>query len=158
MVFAWKLPGVIPVDAQTAGDELSRIYKRDGGIDPKTVVDESREEGAPLHRCFEWDDAEAAEKYRRSQAMHVIRSITVVSEAMADDAPPTVIRAFVNTKSSPNYEPIQTVISSPDKYQVLLEQAKKDMRYFVQKYNVLSDSSALSMVIQAMGESLEGAL
>ena len=113
MVYAWKLPGIVPVDAQTAGDELSRIYKRDGGISLKTVVDESRGKDAPLHGCFEWDDTKAAEKYRQSQAAHIIRSITVVTEIAADNGSPMAVRAFVTTKTTPNYEPIQAVISSP---------------------------------------------
>lgn len=156
MVYAWKLPGIVPVDAQTAGDELSRIYKRDGGISLKTVVDESRGKDAPLHGCFEWDDTKAAEKYRQSQAAHIIRSITVVTEIAADNGSPMAVRAFVTTKTTPNYEPIQAVISSPDKYRVLLEQAKRDMQSFVQKYSVLSDHSALHLVIQNMKDSLGG--
>lgn len=71
MVYKWKIPGVIPVDAQTAGEELQRIYQEKGGLNPSDIVEESRHDSAPLHPCFEWDDETAAEKYRQTQAMQL---------------------------------------------------------------------------------------
>ena len=68
MTYKWKLPGIIPVEAQEAGEELDRIYKKYGELQPSTIVDESRDSSAPLHKCFEWDDQTAAEKYRETQA------------------------------------------------------------------------------------------
>ena len=152
MVYAWKLPGVVPVDAQTAGDELSRIYQQYGAIDPKTVVNESRREDAPLHRCFEWDDSKAAEKYRCDQARHIIRCITIAPVEESSSAAP--IRAFVTTRVTPRYEPIQTVLESPDKRKSLLDQAKRDMQFFMQKYKVISDIAEVGHVIGAMEDSL----
>ena len=63
MVYQWKIP-VAPVSAQTAGEELERLYRKHGKLDPADVVEESRDASAPLHGCFEWNDAIAAEKYR----------------------------------------------------------------------------------------------
>ena len=81
MTYQWKLPGVMPVDAQTAGDELERVYKKRGDIKPSTLVEESRPASAPLHRCFEWDDAIAAEKYRESQASYPLRLLLHIARA-----------------------------------------------------------------------------
>lgn len=67
-----------PVDAQTAGEELDRIRQEYGTLQPATVVDEARPDDAPLHPVFEWDDAEAAERYREHQASTLIRQVKVV--------------------------------------------------------------------------------
>ena len=68
------------VDAQTAGEELDRIRKEHGTLEPGTVVDESRPEEAPLHPAFEWHDPKAAELYREHQATHLIKQVRVVVE------------------------------------------------------------------------------
>ena len=81
MIYKWKIPGVIPVDAQTAGEELQRIYQEKGGLNPSDIVEESRNDSAPLHPCFEWDDEIAAEKYRQTQAMQIVRSIVTIQES-----------------------------------------------------------------------------
>ena len=67
------------VDAETAGQELDRIRRRDHTLQPRAVLDESRPEAAPLHPVFEWNDAEAAERYRLHQAKDLIRCVRVVT-------------------------------------------------------------------------------
>ena len=73
MIYKWKVAGLMPVDAQTAGEELNRIYTKNGALNPADIVDESRPEDAPLHDCFEWRDDVAAEKYREQQDAPGIR-------------------------------------------------------------------------------------
>lgn len=92
MVYQYKVP-YARVSAQTAGEELARIEKENGSLTPELVVDESREENAPLHPVFEWDDKKAAEHYRVMQAGSLIRNVTVKIEE-APRMEPT--RAFVN--------------------------------------------------------------
>lgn len=155
MVYTWKVPGVIPVDAQTAGDELDRIYKRDGSVSPQAVVDDNRPEGAPLHGCFEWDDAKAAEKYRCNQASHIIRNVSVtVQNVFEDSTESRPVRAFVSTEKPACYEPIIVAVSDEHKYVALLAQAKRDMENFIQKYDILSGSLPVGPVIEAMRNNL----
>ena len=71
----------------------SQRKKEKGLLTPELVVDESREENAPLHPVFEWDDKKAAEHYRVMQAGSLIRNVTVKIEE-APRMEPT--RAFVN--------------------------------------------------------------
>ena len=110
MIYKWKIPGVIPVDAQTAGEELQRIYQEKGGLNPSDIVEESRNDSAPLHPCFEWDDEIAAEKYRQTQAMQIVRSIVTIQES--DKKKPQEVRAFVHVQES--YHPISVVIGSKE--------------------------------------------
>ena len=80
MVYSYKSNVRIPVDAQTAGNEISRLRtENEGFFSPAVVVEASRPENAALHDVFEWNDALAAESFRLDQARYVIRSIVVTS-------------------------------------------------------------------------------
>lgn len=146
MTYQWKVPGVMPVDAQTAGNELQRIYERDGVIEPETVVEESKSPSAPLHSCFEWNDAKAAHKYRITQAQGIIRAIVAVDET--EKQPET--RAFVSVQSE--YHPVSVVIQNPGKRDVLLKNALNELHWFEKKYNSLQE---LSGVFDAIREVIQ---
>ena len=141
MTYRWKVPGIVPVDAQTAGNELQRIYERDGVIEPETVVAESQTPSAPLHSCFEWDDEKAAHKYRITQAQTIIRSIVVAEEAKQPET-----RAFVSVERE--YHPVSIVIRNPEKRDVLLQNALNELRWFERKYNTLQELSNVFAAIK----------
>lgn len=143
MVYKWKLPGIYKVDAQTAGDELERIFQEKGTLDPAQIVEESKSEAAPLHPCFEWNDDIAAKKYREVQAGNIIRAIVTVRESNEGEQIP--VRAFVSVKQ--NYEPLRVVIRDEGKMEALLRQAYEDMAAFKRKYR---DLSALKPVFDAI--------
>ena len=145
MTYQWKVPGIMPVDAQTAGNELQRIYERDGVIEPETVVAESQTPSAPLHSCFEWDDAKAAHKYRITQAQNIIRAIVVV-----DDAKQPETRAFVNVQRE--YHPVSVVVRNPEKREILLQNALNELRWFERKYNTLQELSNVFAAIKEVTE------
>lgn len=146
MVYKWKIPGVIPVDAQTAGNELQRIYEERGGLDPADIVEESRDVKAPLHPCFEWNDAIAAEKYRQSQAATIVRSIITVEESTKG---PQEVRAFVHVQNS--YHPISVVVNSAEQTEELLQSALNELRAFRRKYNTLSQLAPVLIAIEEIG-------
>lgn len=134
-VYEWKLPGVIPVDAQTAGEEFARIYEKNGRLDAENVVVESRPESAPLHACFEWNDMVAAEEYRKSQAMTMIRMITVKAPVKGSQES-VPVRAYINTKESA-YLPLTVVLESPELREELLNTALQELKAFQKKYATL---------------------
>lgn len=141
MTYQWKVPGIMPVDAQTAGNELQRIYERDGVIEPETVVLENKPPSAPLHSCFEWDDEKAAHKYRITQAQNIIRAIVVVDEAKQPET-----RAFVNVQRE--YHPVSVVVRNPEKREILLQNALNELRWFERKYNTLQELSNVFAAIE----------
>ena len=89
------------VDAQTAGEELDRIRKEHGMLEPGTVVDESRPDEAPLHPVFEWHDPKAAELYREHQATHLIKQVRVVVPPRSEEP---VVRGRVDIPDG-EYQP-----------------------------------------------------
>jgi len=59
----WKIKGIYKADAQKIADEIG-----DNKISPQELLEKARNEDSELHKCFEWDDSVAAEKYRLIQA------------------------------------------------------------------------------------------
>lgn len=141
--YKWKLEGMYNVDAQIAGNELERIYNDNGAIEPSVVVEESRNENAPLHPCFEWDDEVAADEWRKQQARNIIGSIMIVGETPDE----SYTRAFVHVESE--YQPLSIVLKSAEKTEELFANALRELRTFEAKY---SELEKLRPVFKAISE------
>ena len=88
MVYQFKSGFRCSVPAPVVGERIATIEAANGGhLTASHLVDDARPEDAPLHPCFEWDDSEAAERYREDQARHLIRSVYVVPDGRAESAP-----------------------------------------------------------------------
>ena len=144
--YKWKTPGLYKVDANVAGKELERIYKRYGKIEPSVLVEESRPEDAPLHDCFEWDDEKAAKLYRDSQARRLICNVVIVGEPKKD----TYTRAIVHVCNE--YKPLKVVLQSKDMTQELLRNALRELKCFEAKYRELSELAPVFDAIQKVTE------
>lgn len=144
MVYQWKLLGLMPVDAQTAGEELHRIYQEKGRLDAPDIVNESRPEEAPLHPCFEWDDAVAAEKYREVQAGNLVRCIVTTYET--EEQKPIEVRAFPCVQQT--YQPIEVVVKSEEKKADLMQSAIEELKAFQKKYATLKQLSPVFDAIE----------
>lgn len=131
--YKYAVDGIYKVDAQTAGEELERIYGKYGTIDPAQIVNESRKESAPLHPVFEWDDTVAAEKFRENQASGLVRAIVQVGEG---ENQPAQFRAFVHVTQ--DYMPIRVAIETPGLREQLLLNAFREMESFKRKYQTLN--------------------
>lgn len=150
MEFSWKVASLMPVDAQTAGDELSRIYAETGALEPAEIVKQSKPTDAPLHPCFEWDDTKAAEKYRCTQAANIIRCLTVTAETETQDA--REVRAFVHAERT--YRPIELVVNRPEWREEMLRNALSELASFQAKYQALSQLSPVFEAYQALKQGL----
>ena len=143
-VYKFKISGIYPVDAQTAGEELDRIYNKNGRLNPKDIVDESRPTEAPLHPCFEWDDAVAAEKYREVQASNLVRCI--VTECETKEKEIVEVRAFPCVQQT--YQPIEVVVKSEEKTTDLMQSAIEELKAFQRKYATLKQLSPVFEAIE----------
>lgn len=145
MVFEFKPASRIKADAQTAG-ELCLKLQQSGGLTPKRLLDANREETAPLHNEFEWNDAIAAENYREQQAAYIIRQLVIRPE----DAAKPATRAFISiTSDEREYQPIEVILRTPNLREQMLRNAKAEMLAFISKYKTLEE---LATVFSAMEE------
>ena len=99
----WKVDGIFKADANECYREISSLEQ----ITPKAILDFARDENSELHKCFEWDNDSAAEKYRTIQAGNVIRMLYIVPKNA--DAPP--VRVLSRT-SDTVYQPTRTFVKN----------------------------------------------
>lgn len=153
MVYSWKFE--MPVRAQVAGEFIEKLEEKHGKVTPRLILDASKKESSPLHRCFEWDDTQAAEKYRETQAAALLRNLTVTVEPITDEAPKTV-RAFVRaTEEKHSYISIISAMNNEHLRESLLQSALDELREFQRKY---ADLQELSEVFAAIARTQEKAI
>lgn len=149
MIYQWKPEARVKVDAQIAGEELERIRTWDNGrLDPKNVVEASRDPGAPLHPAFEWDDAVAAQGFRIEQAKYMIRSIVVAPAAEPDDTKP--IRAFVSVvrDEDRSYTSVSHAMAEPELRRQVLLQALRELEAWRSRYAELVELATVFAAIE----------
>ena len=157
MVYDWKV-NVVNINPQIAGDELARIERKYGSLTPESVVDESRDVNAVLHNCFEWNDAVAAEKYRHTQARHIIGNITVSVESPAvSEGCKVTVRAFVDVSESVKgkFVSIKTALSNDDYKRRILLNARAELLAFKEKYSTYQELCGVCNEIDSLVKSIE---
>lgn len=146
---AWKpgFEGLHEADAQLVAEEIASIGE---SATPAQIVDMARDNGTELHKCFEWDDAIAAEKHRLDQARQVVRHL-VIRETVKENKPP--IRFFFRPEGGAGYQPTQVIVRNQDSYQALLKSAMRDLDALRIKYHSLTE---LEQVFDAIEELMRG--
>lgn len=122
------------VDAQKVADEIYSISKEPTAAE---IVEKARSSKTELHKCFEWDDSKAAEKYRLHQAYDVIHHLVIVENEVPKDRPE--IKVFYKTDNSGQYKRTELVVQDQDEYSKLLEQAYRELKAFKEKYACLKE-------------------
>lgn len=77
--FNWKIASLLKgTDPKVAYDEIERIkQKHKGELTAEILLNESRPVNSVLHHCFNWNDSDAAHRYRLGQARDILKNITV---------------------------------------------------------------------------------
>lgn len=134
----WKIKGLYNADAQLVYNEIGT-----NTITPEEIVEKARDPSSELHKCFEWDDKEAAEKYRIQQARSIMCNLVFVSDSKHDD-----LRVFYNlTFEKAEYHPTALILQNVDEYQALLSKAKGELIAFKKKYSMLKELGDVFQVI-----------
>lgn len=147
MIYKWKAGSRIKIDPQVAGDVCAELEK-EGRLTPSELVDASRDEAAPLHGAFEWNDEVAAEKYREVQAGHIIRCLEI--ELVGSSEP---VRAFFPVKvkgEGKGYTHIEAIMNDYDAKQTLLEKALAELASFKRKYKRLTELNNVFAAIDTL--------
>ena len=119
-------------------DELLTIYKTNGSLTPAAVVDVARDPAHPLHGRVEWDDTVAAEKYRLDQARQLIR-VVKVTETRGDTLLRTREFVSVHREDGPSYVPIEEVKADEFTSKLVLQQAAREWRQMLARYQHLAE-------------------
>lgn len=113
--------------------ELKKIRARTGAITADAVLEVARDPAHPLHRFFDWDDAAAAEKYRRQQATQMIARVTVVVGVNGESRS---MRAYlgVDRDSQRQYLPAVEALSNDELRAQILAEMKNDLVAMRRRY------------------------
>jgi hypothetical protein len=125
--------------------ELTLISARHNGYrSTEVIVDAAKNENSPLHNEFEWDDTEAAHKFRLAQAGALVRRVkfTLIRENEEDKKINiTVQRAYqsresARDKANPDhgYEPIEVIMRNETKRHELVSQVLKELQAYRKRY------------------------
>lgn len=140
MKVEWKVP-VYNADPNLVAAEIGEVGRR-----PEDVLEIARNPDTELHKCFEWNDSVAAEKYRLSQARHILTILVYKPEKQ--DTPP--LRVYHLDGVTKKYEPVKKFIVNEDSYKALLMQAKSELEALRRKYHTIAELEAVFKAIEAL--------
>lgn len=120
--------------------ELEALAEANNGLlMPETVVEFARNPETALHSRFEWDDTEAAKRYRLIQARQVIR----VTVSVLPNENESVYRVFASLRedraNGGGYRMMVDVMTDDQMRRRLLAQAADDFKLWQKKYQQLKE-------------------
>jgi hypothetical protein len=155
VIYEWKPDARYSANPQVVGERLEAIRVAHGGdLHPADVVEDARADASPLHPLFQWDDNIAAEEYRKEQARHIIRHITVVFERPPAKA--KTVRAFVSIQRQEEtaYTSVQEAMSHADLRAQVVKQAWRELQGWRQRYQDLQELASIFAAMDDAGASL----
>lgn len=128
--------------AQMYGEYLDALAKKHGGtLTPKQVVDSARNPKSLIHNLFDWDNDEAAEKYRLFQARMFVNQIDVEITVEGRQEPLSVA-CRVSVKDENNERKyIDTEVAMQDDImrETILNNCLRDLNNWNKKYKKLQE-------------------
>lgn len=137
----WRVKGIFKADAQKVYEEIG-----DNKIPLQEMVDRARDENSELHKCFEWNDSIAAEKYRLQQARTILAMLRFKPKKEGEQS----VRVFSLTTEKSTYQPTKQFLVQADEYQDLLKRALAELEAFKRKYSTLSELEEVFKAIEAL--------
>lgn len=130
-VYKWKEGTRIKADPSLAAQLFDELAKEDR-LNARSVVEISKPKDAVLHDEFEWDDTNAAIKWRDHQARNIINALVVVEETVEEVKP--VRYAFQIEEHSNNYTPMNVIMQSANSIEALKRKALSELSSYRMKY------------------------
>ena len=140
----WKndYTGFSHADANLVASEIESIGD---SATPSQILEKAKDETTELHKCFIWDDTEAANRWRLETARRIVQNIVITRVERPEDKPQ--IRYFYKAENGEGYKPIKTIIKRPDAYQALVARAWNELSAFKSKYSALSEFEEICALI-----------
>lgn len=144
----------------TAAAFEALLAKHGGRIGPAVLLEDARDPTSPFHDYFEWDDDEAAERYRLAQASQLIRrwkgsivrvdadTKTVRFEPVRRVQSPSSQRA----KAGASYELVESIMADPAKRDDMIRTVLRELQAYRKRY---SELVALSDVWRAIDDAVD---
>lgn len=122
-------------------DHLKALHDEHGRITPALVVAAATDPESPLHSRFEWDDTEAARKYRLAQASDLIRSVRITFTGKSGDLKQA--RAYVAVRESDtvaaDYIATEQALTDPLQARLVLRDFERAAKRLKAQYGHLAE-------------------
>lgn len=145
MTYKWTMTGLYKGDANKVGRELEEIENSSELTNVNVLEFAKENKNSELHKCFEWNDTVAGQKYRLIQASKILQDITIVINEVEETT-----KAFVNIKTKEEtrvFKNIVSVIENDEEYNQLKEKAKRDFISYREKYDKIIKLKDLKSII-----------
>ena len=137
-------------NAQKVAEE---IYELGDKVEVDDILDMARNPRKEIHKLIEWDDAVAAENFRRDQVRSITRHLQIVEIGIDKNKKPEKIgvplRLYHNLEGETGYRPLTKIILDESLHNQLLMTARAELNAFMIKYSTLEE---LSPVFKAIRE------
>ena len=144
IIAEWSVKGLFKADPNAVAEEIYEIGEE---VTPGQVLDKARAEDTELHKCFDWNDETAAEKWRLQTARQVINHLVIkMPEQKEDEQSPRVFYK-VSQETGSGYQRTEYVVKNINAYQELLNQAMRELRAFKEKYKMLTELEEILSLI-----------
>ena len=139
-------------DIESKNDEIKKqleaIANRPAGLNPQTLLTEAENPLSSLHKYFEWDDTEAAIKWREAQAYDLIRRIKV--EVITSENKTLTVRAFwpikhlepdgtIDSAKRGSFILVSDIMDDAEATRQVIENAKSELKAFQIRYSKLAE-------------------
>jgi hypothetical protein len=147
-IIRWSLNNIFKADPTKCYEEICEIGDE---VKPEQVLAKAKNEDSELHKCFDWNDTSAAEKYRLFQAKQVINHLIVIKRDVEEpEKEPVQFRVMLKNEKSydSGYKQTIVMVRDEDEYKKMLEQAYAELKAFKKKYACLSELSDILAMIE----------
>ena len=130
---------------QLVREELEQLREANGGefVPPAKVVEYARtHKRSALHKEFEWDNTKAAHQHRLEQARHLIRLyVNIVPNQNGSEVSVPMYVSLVSDRRKPGggYRTLESVMSTEELREELLQQALDELQRVRKKYQTLQE-------------------
>ena len=136
--YVWADGARARVKAEVAKRELARIETEEGNLLPRTIVAQARSPRSPLHKCFDWSNRVAGDKWRLMQASQLVLHVRMV---LPDDTTPR--RVFVGIGYGKGYGSIERVRQDPNLCESIVRQARDEMQEWADRWQDLKEQLSI---------------
>ena len=140
--YKWKAGFSGGLAAQTVGQELERIGAAEP-LTPSAVVEAARPADAPLHPAFTWDDTDAAEKYRQSEARRLVSGIRVITHTTEGPQRTLAYVSVVYPEQGRQYMPTAHVMGDEELRTQALSEALEALNALRRRFGHLNELAEL---------------
>ena len=135
--------GLSPQEVQ---EEMERIELIHGYLTPKIIVDAASDKDHMFHPYFEWNNKEAADKWRLQQARTMMAVVVMVSDNITEP-----IRAIVHITTEEGksvYQSTEVAMSNPITRKQIVERAKCELDSWRKRYYGYQELSKIHKHVQ----------